>query len=213
VSVTVQKAAINALAEWLGQKMPDVSVTTGWPSPDKELPAKAITVLLAGSRRDEPMDLRQLSHANSGANQSSVVWSVCACVQPVQLDVWALSDFVRDDILARLDGFLHAGESALDGVFNPDPVGNTVLLTVNDGWESCGTTADFHFDSFNLEDNPSAAATAQYRATARGDAYFMLALTTLTARQKVIKFRLQLSETGTGDGLPDADTTTYTTSA
>ncbi len=195
MSVTIQQAAMNALAEYLGLNLPDVDVTPRWPSPGKELPPKAITVVLAGSRRDEPMDLRQLSFVNSGPLQSSVVWQVSACKQPFQLDIWARSDLQRDDILARLDNFLHAGESTLAGVFNPDPVGHGVLLAVNDGWEACGTTADFLFDNVDLEDSPSAVGVGQYRATIRGNAYMMLTLTTLTARQKTITFKQRVSET------------------
>lgn len=205
--VTIQQASNNALAAYLATAMPDVSVTTRWPNPDKDLPEKAITILLAGTRRDEQMDLRQLSATPTGSTKSTVVWQLAMCIQPVQLDVWARSDLARDDILAQLDRLLHAGESALVGAFNPDPVGHSVLLAVQDGWDSCGTTVDFDFDGPELQDTASAIGSRQYRATLVGDAHFALSLTTLTARQKVITFAARMKD---ADGSFSGDFTSTT---
>lgn len=193
--VTIQQAASNAFAEWLQSKLDDVVVEPRWPSPDKKKPPKSITLVQAGHRRDTPIDLHQLSYTNLGAKRSTVVWQLAACVQPLQLDVWALNDVALDDVMARLDDLLRAGESSLDGVFNPNPVGTGNLIAVRDGWESCGTIADFVFEEPNLETSSDAVGRSVYRATYRGNAYFMLTVTNVTARQTAINFTLRLSET------------------
>lgn len=125
------------------------------------------------------------------------VWQIAACTQPVQLDVWADSDVERDDIMARLDTALNAGESALAGVYNPDPVGHGLLLALADGWTN--SSADFYFDAPDLDDLPDSVGRSVYRATYRGDSNFMLTLSSTTARQQVIKFRAALDSYPTDD--------------
>lgn len=200
--VTVQQAAANALAAWLAMQMSDVVVEPRWPAPDKKRPAKSITVVTAGARRDTPIDLRQIQMTNSGPKQVQTTWQLAACTQPFQLDVWANTDVDRDDILARLDDFLHAGEQTVGGLFVPTPVGFGNLLKLADGWDAFGTIADFVFDNPNLEQTADAAGRALYRATFRGNAYFMLTVSTLTARQLAINFVQRISET---DPITDSD--------
>lgn len=173
--------------------MPDVTVEPRWPSPDKQRPGSSISVVTAGRRVDTPIDTRLLQAINSGPKQTNATWQIAACRQPFQLDVWADSDVARDDILARLDNFLHLDQSVLDR--NATPAGNGVLLAVADGWDSCGTIADFEFEEPDTDDSSDSSGRAIYRATFRGNAYFMLTVTSLTARQIVINFALAISET------------------
>jgi hypothetical protein len=195
LKVSIQQAAANAFATWLGSKLaPDVVVEPRWPSPDKRKNPRVVTVVMAGPRRDTPIDLRQLSATNVGATQKRTVWQVAACSQPFQLDVWAESDVELDDIVARLDEALHSGESSLASVFNPMLVGHGNLIAVGDGWDDFGTVADFNFEEPDTDDAGDTADRNIYRATYRGDAHFMLTVSTLTARQLVIKFLAQLSE-------------------
>lgn len=121
------------------------------------------------------------------------------CTQPMQLDVWARTDFARDDILARLDEALRTGDAALSGIFNPDPFGNTVLLALGNGWEEFGTNADFYFEEPDTDDYPDAIGNARYRATFRGNAYFNLALKKTTARQTLIQWQSRMAESGSYD--------------
>lgn len=207
MSVSVHQAAANAFATWLASKLTGVTVEPRWPSPDKKLPAKAITIVTAGRRIDTPLDLKLLSSTNSGATQTNAVWQLAACRQPFQLDIWAQSDIARDDLIAQLDSLLHADSSSLTGAFNPMPVGHGLLLKLGDGWDAVGTIADFDFEEPDLDDTPATANRHLYRATYRGNAYFMLTVTTLTARQTAISFLQRISETD-----PTTDSgTTYTT--
>lgn len=158
--------------------------------------------MLAGQRRDLPIDLRLLSKTNLGPTQTTAVWQVAACTQPFQLDVWASSDPARDDLLAQLDTLLHAAESSLSTSFCATPAGTGNLIALADGWESCGTVADFIFDQPTLETTSDSQSRSLYRATYRGDAHFNLTVTTVTARQTAINFQLRLSETDTPSDFP-----------
>ncbi len=201
MSVTIQQAAANAFAAKLATYLPDVVVEPRWPASDKQKPPKSITIVMAGPRRDTPLDLRVIKQTNTGATQTTAVWQVSACVQPFQMDVWALSEVERDDVLARLDQFLHMGDTWL-GSFNPMPVGVATLVAVQDGWESFNTIADFTFEEPDTDNEADTPDRAIYRATFRGDAHFKLAVTTVTARQLAINFVQRLSETDTPSDFP-----------
>ncbi len=198
MAVSIQQAAANAFAAWLQTKLLDVVVEPRWPAPDKVKPPKSITVVTAGRRRDIPIDLRLLKKTNEGPTQTRAVWQVAACTQPFQLDVWATKDIDRDDILARLDHWLHQDQASLSSSFVATPAGIGNLIAVGDGWED--TVADFEFEEPDLLETADAVNRSLYRASFRGNAHFMLTVTSLTARQKAINFRLRLAE---GDGLLD----------
>ena len=200
MSVSIQQAAANAFALWLASKLPDVTVEPRWPSPDKKKPAKSITLVMAGRRRDTPIDLRTIAKTNVGATQVNAKWQVAACTQPFQLDVWATSDVARDDIIARLDSVLHADTASLIGAVLPMPVGPGALIKLADGWED--TVADFNFEEPDVDPDPNATGSAIYRATYRGNAHVMLTVSTLTARQIAINFNLRLSETDSPSDFP-----------
>lgn len=180
--ISIQQAAGNTFCTWLQALMPDVKISSSWPSPDRKLPAKAITLITAGARRDMPLQRNQIKSTNVGSNQTNTVWQVAACTQPLQLDVWAHSNIVRDDILARLDTFLHYGEGSLTGNTNADPVGASVLLYVGEGWDNFDTISDFYFSDPDTDDSPEMAAQDIYRATFRGEANFMLAIAKASPR-------------------------------
>lgn len=195
MAVTIQQAAANAFTAWLSTKMPGIPVEPRWPSPDKQKPQKSITLVTAGPRRDTPIDLRVLKKTNVGLKQTSAVWQVAACIQPVQLDVWATRDVDRDDLMAQLDTLLSCDASSLSGVYNPMPVGHGNLIAVQDGWQAFGTVADFSFSEPDCDNEADTAPRDIYRATYSGNAYFMLTVTTLTARQLAANFVQRISET------------------
>lgn len=177
--------------------MTDVKVEARWPAPDKDLPPKAITLVASGARRDTMVDLKLLNASNSGLSNTNGFWQVAACYQPFQLDIWAQRDVDRDDMMARLDNFLHSGERYLTGVSSPNPAGFGVLLQVGDGWSDIvQTTADFYFEGPDLLDDPDTVIRALRRATLRGGAHFMLAVPVTTSRQKLIELSIQF---GTSD--------------
>lgn len=197
--ISIQQAATNTFAAWLTTKMAGVVVSSNWPSPDRELPNKAITVITAGARRDRAMDLSIIKQVNNGTTNVDATWLTTACVQPLQLDIWAHSNFERDDILAKLDTYLHWGEREINA--NSDPVGPSVLLALGDGWEAFETIADFAFADPDTDDTSDSVGRDVFRATFRGTADFNLAITRTSSRQKHINFSMFL------DG--DSAATTY----
>lgn len=203
MNVSIQQAAANAFAAWLATELLDTVCEPQWPAPDKQKPAKSITVVTAGRRVDTPIDLRLLQKTNLGSHQTTAVWQVAACAQPFQLDIWAESEVARDDLVARLDVSLSKGDASLAGLFNPMPVstgGN--LIAVLDGWESCNTIADFDFEEPDYDVTSDTSGRDIYRATYRGNAYFKLAVTTVTARQIAATFQLRISETDSPSDFP-----------
>lgn len=190
--VTVQQAAANAFAAWLQPQLDDVTVEPRWPSPDKRRPSKSITVVTAGRRVDLPIDLRPM-----GSNG----WQIAACRQPFQLDVWTNSDVERDDILARLEDLIHQDQAALPGVLGATP-GYGLLIKLADGWDAYGTIADFVFEEPDLDATSDSTGRSIYRATFRGESYFMLVVTQAYAKQTQINFQLALSETDQAADFP-----------
>lgn len=184
MAVTIQTAASNALAAWLTTQMPDCTVTQRWPSPDRPLPSKAITVLTAGTRKDTDVEVNLISQIDSVTDNTTVArWQIKACEQAVQIDVWAKTDAEREDILARLDDVLNYGEAALDPVTDiySDPARSGLVLNVADGWPS--TIADFSFEGPNTPDDSDSVKRAEFRATIMGNIYVMLTVTRQSVRQ------------------------------
>lgn len=208
--VTIQQAAANAFAAWLASQLPGVEVEPRWPAPNKKKPPKSITVTMAGRRRDTPLDPHLIKMTNQGSTQVRAVWQIAACTQPFQLDVWAQSEPARDDLLARLDELLHAGESSLASAFAPTGVGTGNLIAVADGWEDCGTTADFIFDEPFLDISSDTQGRSIYRATFHGECHVILALTKVHARQLLINFKLRLGGTDEVEANVSSDNYTLT---
>lgn len=191
MAVTLQQAATNAFVKYLKTQLPDINIFPRWPRGN--FPGRAITVLQAGHRRVIPLDPRVLSKTNLPNNQTRVVWQIGHCTQPYQLDVWADSELARDDIMARLDDALHAGQSSLTGVSHRDPVGHGCSIRLADGWETTETIADFSFNEPDLIDEPETVSRSQYRATYRGEAYMMLTVKRTSARQAQITLKALLN--------------------
>ena len=186
MKVTVEQAAINALARWLAQALgKHVAVSTEWPEPTKKLPAQAVTILRAGAPDEEPLDPIVVGRVDTGPHQSLFTWRMRALRQPLQIDVWARHAPVRDSLLARLDEALNAGMGATLGISNADPVRHGVVVPLADGWTG---TADCYFDRPEVGDTPDAAARSEFRATLRGWTEVDLTLTAPSARIAVIRF-------------------------
>lgn len=191
MAVSIQQASLNALATWISAQVGgDITVAPRWPSADRKLPPKAVTIIPAGKRIDTHLDVRMLKTVPQIDDLTTITtWQVKMCELPIQIDVWANTDPARDDILAQLDIALNAGEAALGG-FNPDPANSGVLVNVGDGWSS--TTADFTFDGPEVVSDDDAALRSEFRATILGTAYMMLTVDKLSAKQKVVTFLLNL---------------------
>lgn len=190
MSVSIQQAANNAFAAWLSGQLPGVNIEPRWPAADRLKQAQTITIAIAGARQDIPIDPKILKMTNVGSNQVTAQWMIAACTQPVQMDIWTVSDPARDDLVAQLDTILHSDNST----FVSSGVGFGTPIAVANGWEVFGTIADFNFDQPEYEMSSDDMSRSLFRAIYRGEAYFMLALSKTTARQTVINFQQRISE-------------------
>jgi len=200
LAVTIQQAAANALARYLTDALSGVTVEARWPAPERQLPDKMITILLSGPRRDEPMEHRMVSREDLNDTQVSAHWQIAACHQPLQLDIWATQEVARDDILAQLDQVLNAGELQ---EYNPWPVGNGILLPLEDGWEDFETYGSFYFENPDTTDTPDSVKRREFRATFSGGVDVMLVVPKTSARQTLIRLSQRLYSTGEPSGPTD----------
>lgn len=197
--ITIQQAAINALATWLGTALnvaplAPVTISKRWPEPEKPLPPKAITILPMGQYSDEALQPRVVSSraAPSGnAHRLLYRWAMLERTQPLQLDVWANQDITRSQLDEALDRALHAGDAATMGNVWGDPVENYLRLTlpVASGWDG---VAVFDFDSSSVIDEPGSVQSREFRAMRQGELRVMLYIEAESYRQAEIQLRMML---------------------
>jgi hypothetical protein len=192
--VSIEQAVQNALARWLARELDGITVWDRWPEANVRLPAKAISVLRAGPRRDEALDPEPVARRDvEGMPRRSVfTWRMRACTQALQLDVWAKSDVARDDLLARLEPALNASKARSMptlGLTNADPVEQGLALLLADGWSGF---ASYWFDEPAITDAPDAVQRSEYRATYRGWAAMQLTIDAESARVARARLRMRL---------------------
>lgn len=186
---TIQQAARNALATWLTSELASVTggvaVEPRWVEADVPLKAKSLTIIDAGPRDIDWLDLAVLATANVDVEVSLPVkkvdatWNFGFITQPVQLDVWARSDVELDDIIARLDASLNKGAVGL-AVANQDPFAAGLLLNLADGWAP--GIVDFLFEEPVILQSPQSVGEGEWRATYRGRATAQMTQTARSVR-------------------------------
>lgn len=192
--VSLEQAICDALASWLesqlaGDGEDDVVVEPRWPDVDRQLPPRAITVILAGPRKldwDQPTIVARYPAPN--ANTARVAWSVGWLEQSLQLDVWAHHDVELDSLLARLDRPLNAGMRPLGG--NVDPVAAGLTIPLSGDWD--GFTATLAFGEATRTTSPGTAVEGEWRATVRGVAQARLAIVADSPRLARIRINNKL---------------------
>ena len=202
MTVSIQQAAQNALALWLARELDGVTLWDRWPEANVRLPAKAVSVLRAGARRDEALDPEPIARrdVDGAPGRAIFTWRMRACTQPLQLDVWAHSDVARDDLLSRLEPALNASKArSLPSLAlaNADPVEHGLTLLLADGWSGF---AAYWFDEPAITDTPDAVQRSEYRATYRGTAMMQLTIDAESARLARARLRVLL------DGLEQSTT-------
>lgn len=162
-----------------------VTVSCRWPEPDQKLPAMAITVLLAGKATDEILQPRLVSSRNIDSVSLLARWQVLERMQPLQLDIWAQYDVVRDALVAALDQVLNLGSM-------PYSVpGDPLVLDLADGWT--GKVA-FDFGGPANQDGPNAVQVSEYRSTYEGEARAVLYVDAKTPKLASIRLSQILND-------------------
>lgn len=232
--VSVQQAAANAFTDYLASTLNNpkvlpkpawkspVVVEPRWPDP-KKLAARAITLVMSGPRTNgaDPV-LGWWHHAAKVVPQPPGLpagmimwrWTVGWYEQPVQMDIWTLSDIDRDDLIARLDVALHSGPGELspDQPGGHDPIVDylVVPLRQQDGWPNAYTDVYFADDGPTLIDTATNAGQSLYRATWRGTLKMLLTIDAPEPKMAKIQFKQWLQESGTafaGSGDLELDVT------
>ena len=192
MAVSIEQAAINALATYLQAQLgTDVVVSGVWPNPDEPIPEKALTILKIGARRETKVDPSLVSSAELSPPDPTAMlytWRVKAIEQDIQLDVWSRYEDVRDDLQARLDQALNQGLAAtLSPDILHDDFRDGLLLTLGDGHPGY---ADFIFDGPEITDLPDAAQRNEFRSTQTGTLSAMLTITKQQPRMANITLRM-----------------------
>ena len=194
MKTSIEQAAQNALARWLTHELDGITVWDRWPEANVRLPARALSILRAGARHDEPLDPEPIARRDIEGmpGRSVFTWRMRACTQRLQLDVWAHSDVARDDLLARLEPALNASKARSMpslGLTDADPVEQGLALLLADGWSGI---ASYWFDEAAITDAPDAVQRSEYRATYRGWAAMQLTIDAESARLARAGLRLRL---------------------
>lgn len=183
LTVSVEKAAENALAVWIKSQLSDVAVSSAWPDPGKAFPdGGAVTILGAGACDETPVRPPQVLKVVNDAPPAvtaNFYFRTHFCEQALQLDVWATSVLKRDDIVNRLGDALTAGKLATlgaqffidEGIWsNQDPVEQSITLKLAAPWDHL--VAAYTFEAPERTDSPAAAKRVEFRASYRGTAFF-----------------------------------------
>lgn len=209
--VTIQQAAVNALATWLASQLTGgVDVNSRWPEPTEQLPPKSLTIVLAGPADDELFDPVVVAQTNHPTDPVATYTYRFRCRrQALQLDVFTQYDVDRDDIMAQLDTALNVSDGVTLGTPNSEPVRNGLCLQLGDGWTGI---ADFLFEGPSAVDDADSEQQTDYRATYRGYVDMMLTVTTATpvARMKTIRLRQRAHESPTPPSTLPTDVATVT---
>lgn len=172
MQVSIGQAACNALAAYLKQRFtPDVRVYDRWPEANIKLAPKAISVIKFGKR--ERLDVAATGFVDTitpiNATTAVCTFRIGSYMQPVQLDVWAVSDVERDDLVARLDEYLTAGQSeTLDPNLTDDPVRDGVNLPL-DPSDGFAGNVDCWLDEPQIDDTPESVQRSEFRAMYVGE--------------------------------------------
>jgi hypothetical protein len=213
--VSIQQAAANALAAWLGASLTgSPAVEPRWPDltklfsggTDAQRP-KAVSIIIVGKPRDEYIDSTQTRVADNGNGTVTTTRAQLFRIQSVQLDVWCAYDVDRDDLVAQLDQlFAGAGGATTDPIVaarrNPDDHG--VVLTLGDGWgfpPLDPSVADFAFDGPENLDNAEEVGRSVFRAMYSGEARLMLSVTTTDPKLARVTLKESVQQ---ADALPAA---------
>ncbi len=211
--VPIEDAARNVLATWIASELAAVSglvVQPHWFERDRQLPAKAISIIESGPRQLTWLEPTVLDSTNVDMEDSDAVtkvdatwcWGFVTC--PLQLDVWATNEPELKDIVARLDLALNQGAAGIGGTKGA-PFEAGLLLTLGDGWGP--GVADFLFEQTSNPLSPESAVQGEWRAMRRGRATAQLTQVARSNRMARILLAQRLRQADPVDEDAAVDTT------
>ena len=170
---SIEQSACNALCDYLQERMgSNVVVESRWSDKQPPTAPKAITILRAGSAQHamainaEPISVEELDPPAPA--RGLYRHQILEVTQPLQIDCWAATDIVRDELWATLTLALHAGDQRYESPVGP---GLVLELDADDGWSG---VAEYIFDNKSSSDHLASVAPSEQRATASGEARMTL---------------------------------------
>jgi hypothetical protein len=208
--ISIQQAACTALQTYLAGQLSGVSVFDRWPDAQVKLADRRVTILHTGTPQRELFDPKRVKQVNIDASTATYTYEVASLSCDVQLDVWARSDVVRDDLRSRLEIALTRGigatASSIVGYF--DPIRQGTLVALASGWEG---TADFYFEATLKVDSSPTKHESEYRSMFVGKLYCVLTVEAVSPRMARIHFQQKINEAAAYDvATIDASGVTYT---
>lgn len=208
--VSVERAACNALAVYLqaefdklyGDEVPHerVVVSETFPEAGANLPPRAVSVVYAGTRRETHLNEEVVRKTDLPDNQAEFEWAIAAVTQPIQIDIWAQYDSVRDQLSADLDTILNRGPVYTLGIVNGSPVRDGVLLELDPDSGHSGKVDFTKLDGPRPIVDAEAVATNQFRALIGAELDVILTLKATSP--KLVRVKLK----GALDGAPSTTT-------
>lgn len=210
-TVSVERAALQALVAWLGSQLSPTHVSDEWPDAGVAIPtAGIVSVVFAGACDETPVRpphvLKQVNDP-SPAVTANFYFRTHFCAQPLQLDVWATDKYTRDDLVNRLGDALTAGpRQTLSPTYftnegiqtNQDPAVQSIILQLAAPWDHL--VASYSFDAPEREDTTTMAKEREYRAIYRGQSFFDRTVIKNVARLLNVQLPIVNAPTAQGGG-------------
>ncbi len=190
----------NALATFLGTALTGVAIEHRWPDPGKPLPTTgALTILFAGPPVDEMLEPEVVRQSNVDATTALYLWKYRYRRQPLQLDIWATTKPMRDDLVKRVEDAMTAGPRATIDLYNGDPFRHGPVLELADGWSGGDyhAFADFTFDGPSSFDSTDSVKQSEFRATISGVVAVDLTVEAASARMARIHLKARINSAPT----------------
>jgi hypothetical protein len=203
---SIQQAACDALGAYLQAEFDKVydseveservQVLPNWPEASVQLPPRAVSVIMAGDRKESPISeelIRKVSDLPD--NQGLYEWAIKCVTQPIQIDIWTHYDEHRDLIEDDLDTILHRGPAYTLGIANGDIFRDGVLVRLDPTSGHEGTVDYSTITGPRKVTNPGAVEVNEFRSliTAELD----VELTLKAASPKLVRVLLQQQLNGT----------------
>jgi hypothetical protein len=200
---SVEEAAVYALAFYLEREfdklydrgLPEerVVVNAGWPAVGQNLPPRAVSVVMAGTRQAIHLTEEVVSRSDvPNTNTAEFEFSVKLCTQPVQLDIWAKYPAVRSQLCDDLDTILTRGPAYTLGIGSV-LIRDGVLLDLPTASGHVGRVDYTTLNGPRCIDDSNATQAAEARAIISAELDVVLTVKATTAKLAVVKLKGALS--------------------
>lgn len=185
---SVEQAICDALATYLTSELTGVTVKSKWRDAGVKLTTPLVTVVKFGVRREimyDPIVIGQtdeLDEEDEPTGRATYKWELSSIEQDLQLDVWAVTQKARDDVMDALTDAMRQGIAVSAPVLgaNHDPTRHGVLVPLTGKW--AGSYADISMGNPEIFDTPASVGASEYRGTFRALASASLVVSVVSTK-------------------------------